>query len=55
MASDLCILDKVGCKETGIGASHLCDGIDSAVARQKVGAAEELGAGYWRQMGGKFG
>ena len=43
MASDLCILDKVGCKEKGIATS--ADGIDSAVWGQKVGEEEEGKAG----------
>ena len=52
MASDLCILDKVGCKETGIATS--ADGIDSAVWGQKVGRRRRRRQGGRGDIGARW-
>ena len=54
MVSDLCILYKVGWKETGIATSHLRLELTVRFGGKKW-EAEEGWEGYWRQMGGKFG
>ena len=51
MVSDLCNLDKVGWKETGIGTSHLRLELTVRFGGKKWEEGEEGSGGYWRQMG----